>query len=197
MEEQSPIELATNNISEIKEDIALKDSIQIEEEFGDFIVIEQISDTPDLAAPAPAKEDIEWNIVVEQPVDIIDEVVEIIEVETVQAIEPIEEVKEVEIEIEMHLPPVASTDLRNAPSNNIKIWEAKRGSSLEKIVTKWCDQEKIKLTWSLPDDRKISKDIFISGTFKNAINVLLSKGVENIPEYSLNKTPNYELVIGE
>lgn len=71
------------------------------------------------------------------------------------------------------------------PSNKIRIWEAKRGMSLERIMKKWQDVENVQIIWDTSDNYKLSKDIFISGTFQNAVDVLFSQGFKGGPQYRL------------
>ncbi len=84
---------------------------------------------------------------------------------------------------------------RQEPSNAIKVWEAKRGSDLGELLSQWSEEENIKFTWAVSENYKLDKDIFISGTYKNAINVLFAKGVKNAPSYTLSDGDLYELNI--
>ncbi len=185
--------------------------ISVIEDINEKVTIESniISDIP-IANIAPnVKENIQWveieksdiiaeeilsteqnNLVADtkiEPLDITEievETIKTMEIDSVDAIIPVEEAAIVE-----------TISLQEKPSNEIHIWKAKRGSDLKEILVKWSDKEQIKLTWNLPDNYKIEKDIFISATFKNAIDVLFSKGLNNAPKYKLAKSPSYEIII--
>ncbi|PCJ99016.1 MAG: hypothetical protein COA45_06110 [Zetaproteobacteria bacterium] len=88
-----------------------------------------------------------------------------------------------------------TSSLRVAPSNTIEIWEANRKSNLRTILNKWSAQENIELVWDASENYTLDKDIFISGTFKNAIDILFSKGLNASPKYALAQTPSYSLRI--
>ncbi len=92
---------------------------------------------------------------------------------------------------------IEESKYRLKPSDKIQIWEARRGDDLKDIVVKWCNKENIELIWKLSKEYTISKDIFINGTFKNAIDILFSNGINNAPEYSLEHDAGYRLIIGE
>ncbi len=88
-----------------------------------------------------------------------------------------------------------SSSFRMEPSDTIKIWEAGRKSNLQKILRQWSDKENIELVWNASDNYVLDKDIFISGTFKNAIDILFSKGLKNPPKHVLAQAPSYNLRI--
>ena len=75
------------------------------------------------------------------------------------------------------------------PSNKIRIWQAKEGMRLENVLNKWSEAEKITLSWDAQQKYKLKSDIFISGTFENAIDVLFSKGLEKSPIHTLSNAP--------
>ncbi len=83
------------------------------------------------------------------------------------------------------------------PSNKIRIWEAKRGMSLERIMKKWQAVENIQIIWDTSDKYKLSKDIFISGTFQNAVDVLFSQGFKNGPKHSLEDATYTLHIVGD
>ena len=85
---------------------------------------------------------------------------------------------------------------RTAPSNEIKIWKAKKGQDLADIIAEWSAEENISTSWNADTDQELDYDVFISGTFENAVDVLLSKGLKNAPEYTLSKSP-YHLHMGD
>ena len=87
--------------------------------------------------------------------------------------------------------------LRNNPSNDIKIWEAKLGSDIKNILDKWSEEEQILFKWLTTKKYKLDKDVFISGTFENAVKILFSKGLRKAPEYSIIESETYELRVGE
>ncbi len=122
--------------------------------------------------------------------------VEVVEIQ--EKIEPIDAV-EIEEDPEQHLlqkMEMASIDtepFRRGPSNTLQVWQAKRKKNLHKILEDWCAEENIKLVWNAPDEYKLNKDILINGTFKNAIGILFSKGLDRAPEYILIEDMGYEL----
>ncbi len=76
------------------------------------------------------------------------------------------------------------------PSNAILVWEGKKGRSLKSILEKWCASENIELVWDAgANDIDLSSNIFVNGTFKNAVDVLLTKGVSNPPAYEITLDP--------
>ena len=85
---------------------------------------------------------------------------------------------------------------RTAPSNEIKIWKAKKGQDLVDIIEEWSAEENISTSWNADTDQELDYDVFISGTFENAVDVLLSKGLKNAPKYTLSKSP-YHLHMGD
>ena len=90
---------------------------------------------------------------------------------------------------------IPSSSFRMEPSDTIKIWEAGRKSDLRKILSQWSDKENIELVWNASENYMLDKDIFISGTFKNAIDILFSKGLKNPPKHVLAQAPSYNLRI--
>ncbi len=87
--------------------------------------------------------------------------------------------------------------LRDKPSNDIKIWEAKQGANLKKILDKWSEEEQVLFKWSTTKKYKLDKDVFISGTFENAVSILFSKGLRNAPKYYIIEEESYELHVGK
>lgn len=84
---------------------------------------------------------------------------------------------------------------RTKASNKIMVWEAKRGKNLEKIVKEWSEKENIQLIWDAPKDYELKTNIFINGTFQNAIEVLFTKGLKNAPDFILSEDKEYKLYI--
>lgn len=91
------------------------------------------------------------------------------------------------------IPPLS--DFRAEPSNTIQIWEANRKSNLYRTLKKWSEKENIELIWDASENYTLNKDVFISGTFQSAIDILFSKGLKNPPKYSLAQTKPYRLHI--
>lgn len=87
------------------------------------------------------------------------------------------------------------SSLRIKPSNTVEVWEANRKTNLHTVLSKWSEKENIELIWDTDEGYILDKDIFISGTFKNAIDILFSKGLKNPPQYLLEDTPSYKLSI--
>ena len=86
---------------------------------------------------------------------------------------------------------------REQPSNKIKLWEAKSGQNLKEIIEKWSAEENIHLVWDAMENYEISQKTIINGTFKNAVDVLFTKGVKDAPVYSLTEAPVYEIRVNE
>ena len=97
--------------------------------------------------------------------------------------------------IEENIEPAHGESYLKTPSNIIRVWQAKKGANLQKILSDWSMQENVKFSWNTKQKYRLSKDIFISGTFENAINVLFSKGLETPPDHKLEKETGYELII--
>ncbi len=82
-----------------------------------------------------------------------------------------------------------------APSNKNIVWEGKKGKDLYKILSQWSEEENIEFVWNHKDKNiELSSNIFVNGSFKNAVDVLLSKGVKNAPDYEITLDP-YQLII--
>lgn len=88
----------------------------------------------------------------------------------------------------------ASSNYRSEPSNKIRVWEAKKGNNLQKVIEKWSAKERVALSWNSDERYRLDFDVFISGTYKNALGVLLSKGIKKAPEYTLSEAP-YNLLV--
>ncbi len=86
-------------------------------------------------------------------------------------------------------------EFRIEPSNSLRVWSAKSGSNLKTILAKWCEQENVKLIWNEEKDYRLDYDVFISGTFDSAVEVLLSEGVKDSPSYKIGTNP-YSLIVG-
>jgi len=85
---------------------------------------------------------------------------------------------------------------REEPSNKIHIWQAKRNSNLQKIIEEWSAKERVDLTWNTTEKYVLDCDVFISGTYESAIDILFKKGLKQAPEYTLSNSP-YSLSIQE
>ncbi len=78
----------------------------------------------------------------------------------------------------------------------IQIWEAKEGSSLKRILTKWSEQTNAELSWNIKENHDLTMDLYVSGTFENALKTLFSMGIHDGPKYTLDKE-NATLLISE
>ncbi len=87
--------------------------------------------------------------------------------------------------------PEVDNNYRTAPSGEIEVWEAKRGSDLREIAQRWSEIENVELIWDTEESYEIRQNVLINGTFRNAIEVLFSKGVRNGPDYTITETPSY------
>lgn len=76
----------------------------------------------------------------------------------------------------------------------MRVWQAKKGTSLKTVLKEWGAEENISISWDTDQTYKIDQDTFISGTFENALDVLLSKGLKNAPAYKISEAP-YQLQI--
>lgn len=68
-----------------------------------------------------------------------------------------------------------------------RIWEGKKGDSLQKILQKWCKETKTQLVWNTSETYKLSQNVIISGTLDTALNVTFDQAIKNAPAYKLNK----------
>ncbi len=84
---------------------------------------------------------------------------------------------------------------RSQPSGELLVWEARKGANVKKIIKKWAKKENIELIWHGDRNYRVDKDVFISGTFSNAIEILLTTSVDHAPSYQFNDDPDYALVI--
>lgn len=78
---------------------------------------------------------------------------------------------------------------RKKPSKLIRVWQARQGNNLQRVMEDWSAEERIAFEWKAMQRYKLDHDVFISGTFKNAINILLKKGLKQAPDYALSETP--------
>lgn len=81
------------------------------------------------------------------------------------------------------------------PKADIHVWQAKKGKDLKHVLTRWSVVENVELDWAAKKDYTLNKDIFVSGTFDNALDILFSRGVQSPPEYDLSLSPEYVLRI--
>ncbi len=95
--------------------------------------------------------------------------------------------------------PLSSTSDTNAfrltAPDEIRVWKASKGEKLENVLSKWSSIENIELAGPTEEDIALNKDVFISGTFQNAIDVLFSKGLKQAPQYALETQPHFKLVV--
>ncbi len=84
---------------------------------------------------------------------------------------------------------------RTIESGEIRIWRAEKGNKLEDILQEWSSTENVELIWNQDNNTELDKDVFISGTFQNAIDVLFSKGLKQAPKYRLETQPHLKLMI--
>jgi hypothetical protein len=89
-----------------------------------------------------------------------------------------------------------SSHFRDIPSNKIRVWEARRNSNLQNILSEWSAKERVPLKWNATDKYTLDYDVFISGTFQNAIDILFKKGLKSAPEYAFSEYP-YEISVQE
>ncbi len=85
--------------------------------------------------------------------------------------------------------PSTTTDFRSEPSNKIRVWKAKSGANLKSVLTEWSKQENVLLQWDTEEKYRLDYDVFISGTFESAIDVLLSRGLKDSPDYEIGIDP--------
>ena len=89
-----------------------------------------------------------------------------------------------------------SSNFREKPSDKIRVWQARSGANLQKIMEEWSAKERVALTWSATEEYELDYDVFISGTYKNAVNILFDKGLKKVPEYELSEAP-YKISVQE
>jgi len=85
--------------------------------------------------------------------------------------------------------PSTTTVFRSEPSNKIRVWKAKSGAKLKSVLTEWSKQENVLLLWDTEEKYRLDYDVFISGTFVSAIDVLLSRGLKESPTYEIGIDP--------
>lgn len=88
----------------------------------------------------------------------------------------------------------AEGSFRAQASGDILVWEVAKGSDVQRILEKWAKKENIEFSWNGDQNYTVDKDVFISGTFSHAIDVLMSTSVRNAPAYTLSEEP-YKLSI--
>lgn len=59
-----------------------------------------------------------------------------------------------------------------------RIWEAKQGDSLKKILSDWSNQANVELNWGAAHDYPLSSNVFINGTYSNAVKILFTHGFD-------------------
>ena len=91
--------------------------------------------------------------------------------------------------------PVKSSAFINQPSDEIITWEAGSGSNLQEVLKIWSQKENVRFNWNASKSYVLDKNIFISGTFKNALDIILSTGIKNPPTHIITQSPSYSLLI--
>ncbi len=129
-------------------------------------------EAPSAPMPIPFEEDIPM-----QASDVIDEDLIIPSIEEMDKLEP-------------------SSHFREVPSNKIRIWEAKENSNLQKVLIEWSAKERVPFAWNATEKYVLDYDVFISGTYQNAIDILFKKGLKRAPEYALSEAP-YSISVQE
>lgn len=84
---------------------------------------------------------------------------------------------------------------RFQPSGEILVWEARKGARVKRVLEKWAKTENIDFSWVGPADSKIDKDVFISGTFSNAVDILMDTSVNNPPKYRFDNQDGFKLIV--
>lgn len=84
---------------------------------------------------------------------------------------------------------------RSQPSGDIIVWEARKGANVRRVLEKWAQTENVDFSWAGSEKYKVNKDVFISGTFSNAVEILLSTSVNNAPQYSFSQDNAYRLLV--
>lgn len=93
---------------------------------------------------------------------------------------------------------VAVTTEINAPDDlNVRVWQAKDGRDLKRVLTRWSVVENIKLDWDAEKNYTLDKDVFVKGTFKNALETLFGRGMDDAPDYELSDSPDYVLRVSD
>jgi len=60
-----------------------------------------------------------------------------------------------------------------------QIWEARKGDSLKQTLVQWSRDANINLVWNAPQDYRMSSNVLVNGTFKNAIKAVFTEGLVN------------------
>ncbi len=79
----------------------------------------------------------------------------------------------------------------NAPSYNKgeRLWQAAQGESLRTILTAWSQRAGFALVWQSPKDFNVNSDILVTGSFENALDILMNYGVgKSAPSYTIKQT---------
>ncbi len=103
---------------------------------------------------------------------------------------PAEELEQI---VPSSAPEAHLSSYRNTPSNEVKVWDVKSGARLQDVLEQWAQDENIQVLWNASQDYEVNTTLFINGTFENAIEVLLSKGVETAPDYKITTDGAYTL----
>lgn len=91
--------------------------------------------------------------------------------------------------------PAVQNSFRSIPSGDILVWEARKGANVKRVLEKWAKLENIDFTWTGSEKYTVDKDVFISGTFGNAVEILLDTSVKHAPNYTFVTEENYSLLI--
>ena len=79
----------------------------------------------------------------------------------------------------------------NSYSKGEKLWQAAQGESLRTILTAWSQRAGFALVWQSPQDFHVNSDILVTGSFENAIDILMNYGVgKSAPNYTIKPTNN-------
>lgn len=72
----------------------------------------------------------------------------------------------------------APNEKRAATLNIDKSWQAKAGDSLRDVLEKWASQENVQLVWEAAHDFTLTSNVYVSGSLKNAVNVLSANSLD-------------------
>ena len=88
-------------------------------------------------------------------------------------------------------PRMASAAPASSPSYNKgeRLWQAAQGESLRTILTAWSQRAGFALVWQSPKDFNVNSDILVTGSFENALDILMNYGVgKSAPSYTIKPT---------
>ncbi len=195
--------------TEFKPEIILNEQERAEEEYAkklgesspfddteEAMEILPIEDVPDISDTKDAS-DLPYPLPLdEEEMNLTDMEIEEVNASDVEDSAALPSNEEIEASL-MEEPPSSYSSFRETPSNKIRIWEAKRNSNLQKILEEWSAKEGVLLIWDTTEKYVLDYDVFISGTFQNAIDILFKKGLKKAPEYTLSGSPYRISIQGE